>query len=146
MSRTRFDLCLLLLRLSFGLQMAFLHGLGKTQSLLNGATSFADPLGIGWRNSMIGTVLGEFVCGLMFAAGLGGRIAAVGMGFTMAVAAFVVHGGSAWAKKELAILYLAASAIVLIAGSGRWSLDHLLWPRLRSVFGRKAVAHRRAEA
>lgn len=139
----RFDVALLVLRLCVGLQMAFLHGQGKLENLLGNPKSFADPLGIGWRNSLIGAVLGEFVCGLLLAAGLFGRAAAAGMAFTMGVAAFIVHGSQPWGKKELALVYFSAALVVLIAGPGRWSFDHLMWPRVKTLFGRKKSAPRR---
>ena len=146
-TNARLDLSLLLIRVVFGLQLALLHGFGKWQSLLAGATRFPDPLGIGSRNSLIGATLGEFICGLLLAAGLAGRIAAAGMGFTMAVAVFMVHANDPWAKKELAILFLTAAVIVLIAGSGRWSFDSIVWPRVRGTFGGKGGggARRRAD-
>lgn len=139
----RSDFALLLLRVSFGVQLALFHGLGKLQSYLGSGSSFADPLGIGWRNSLLGTVLGEFVCGLLIAAGLLTRFAAAGMAFTMAIAAFVVHRGDPWAKREMAMMFMTAALVVLLLGAGRWSLDHLLGPRFRQVFGKRTPAGRR---
>ena len=142
----RFDLALLVLRVSFGVQLALFHGLGKMQSYLGNATSFPDPLRIGWRNSLLGAALGEFVCGLLVAAGMFTRVAAAGMGFTMAVAAFVVHGSDSWAMREMSTMYLSVALAVLLMGAGRWSIDHLVWPRLRGLAGRRAASGRRGTA
>ena len=105
--------------------MAFFHGLGKLQSFADKADTFADPLGIGNRTSMMATVAAEFFCALLFAVGLGTRVAAFGLAFTMGVAGFVVHGGSPWSRRELALVYLTVALVVLALGAGRLSLDHL---------------------
>lgn len=150
MART--DFALLVVRFAFGAQLALLHGWGKLQSYLGGATSFADPLGIGWKYSLLGTIAGEFVCGILLAVGLFGRLAGLGMAFTMGVAAFMVHGNDAWGKRELAVCYMAAGLLILLAGAGRFSLDNLVLPRLLGKFGRGGAKSsagarvRRAEA
>lgn len=120
------DIGMLFLRASFGLQMAFLHGFGKLESFADKADTFADPLGIGNRTSMAATVAAEFFCALLFAVGLGTRVAAFGLAFTMGIAAFVVHGGSPWAKKELALVYMTVALFVLAVGAGRLSIDHVV--------------------
>ena len=117
------DLGLLVLRAWFGGAMAFAHGLPKLQKLLAGKFEFADPLGLGAGISLGLAVFGEFVCGLLVAAGLFARPAALPAAFTMVVAAFVTHGADPFAKKELALLYLVAFVVVALAGPGRYSLD-----------------------
>jgi putative oxidoreductase len=120
------NLGLLLLRLTFGLQLALLHGLPKAQSFAAKASSWADPLHIGPRNSLIGTIAGELVCSVLLAVGLATRLAALGVAFTMAVAAFLVHRGFAWGPRELAMVYLAAALAIAALGPGRYSLDAVL--------------------
>jgi len=132
-SSARTDFALLVVRFAFGAQMAFLHGWGKLQAW---HTSFPDPLGIGWKYSLWGTIAGEFVCGILLALGLFGRLAGFGMAFTMGVAAFMVHGDAPWAKRELAVCYMAAALLIMIAGSGRFSLDQLVLPRVLAKFRR----------
>ncbi len=129
-------LSLLFLRAGVGLNMAYLHGWGKLQTLLGDPQGFPDPLGIGWKNSLMGTVSGEFLCGILLALGFASRIAAFGLAFTMGVAAFVVQGPNPWKNKELAIVYFIPAVYLMLVGPGRFSLDALLGPRLRALLGR----------
>lgn len=117
------NVALLALRLSLGLQLALLHGLPKAQSFGAKASSWADPLHIGPRWSLIGTIAGELVCGLLVALGLGTRFAAAGVAFTMGVAGFIVHKGWAWGPRELAATYFAMALAIAALGPGRFSLD-----------------------
>ena len=129
-------LALLLLCLGSGGMMAFGHGLGKLRSM--SADQFPDPLGIGHTPSYIGAVTSEFFCGLLIAVGLFTRIACLPIIFTMLVAAAVVHradpffmGGGA--AKEPAVIYLVMFIAVLLAGPGKFSLDHLIFGSKKSA-------------
>lgn len=129
-------LALLLLRLGSGGMLAFGHGLGKLRTM--SPDQFPDPLGIGSTASYVGAVTGEFVCGLLIASGLFTRVACLPSIFTMLVAAAVVHradpffmGGGA--AKEPAVIYLVMLTAVLIAGPGKYSLDHLIFGRKKPV-------------
>lgn len=51
----------------------------------------------------------------------------------MAVAAFIIHGADPLAKKELALLYLAAFAAIGLTGPGRFALDAWLPGRLAKL-------------
>ncbi len=115
-----------LFRVFIGLAMAFGHGLGK----MKGAEGFIEnvakmglpmPTLLGWS-----AILAEFVGGLLIAIGLLTRPAAVFLGITMAVAAFVVHAPDAFSKKEMALLYLASSIVILAFGAGKFGVDSLL--------------------
>lgn len=63
----------------------------------------------------------------MLAVGLLTRLAALPVIGTMLVAAFVTHASDPWMKKEFALAYAAAAVVLLVAGSGRYSLDHRLF-------------------
>ena len=112
------------------------HGWGKLQMLRAGG-GFADPIGIGPQASLVLATFAEFACALLVLVGLGTRLAAVPVVFTMAVAAFLVHGNDPWTagagprSKEPALLFLAAFLAIVFTGAGRFSFDALLWPRLR---------------
>lgn len=120
------SLGLLLARLSAGGLLVYLHGWDKLVSFGQNAATFPDPLGIGSRYSMAGTIGGEVVFPVLVALGLCTRLSAIPPAFTMAVAAFVVNAGETWKKKELAVLYLACFVVLMFTGAGRYSLDALV--------------------
>lgn len=120
------DLGLLVLRLGAGLPLALAHGLGKlppSDGFIEGTAEMGFPVPVlfAWA-----AALAEFAGGLLVAAGLLTRPAAVVAAFTMAVAAFVRHGGDAFGDRELAIVYLVMLVAVALTGPGRFSLDALI--------------------
>lgn len=120
------DFGLLIFRLFVGLAMAFSHGLGKIpppEQLIAGVESMGFPMAIAFAWA---AALSEFLGALLLASGLFTRIAASFLGFTMAVAAFIVHGADPFAKKEMALLYLAASVMFIFTGAGKYSLDSIV--------------------
>jgi putative oxidoreductase len=125
-SSARASLGLLILRLAFGLFMVIGHGWGKLINFGDKVKTFSDPLGIGSTASLSGAVFTEVVCALMLTIGLFSRFSAAALAFTMAVAAFIVHGADPFGRKEMALLYLAAYVVLLITGPGKYSLDEKL--------------------
>lgn len=125
---------LLVLRLGIGGFMAS-HGWGKLQMLLNNNfEQWQDPIGVGQTASLVLAVFGEFVCPLLVMVGFATRLAAVPVAITMAVAAFVVHGGDPWtmgggASKEPAMLYMIPFLALIFTGPGRFSADALIGRR-----------------
>jgi putative oxidoreductase len=113
-------------RIFFGLTMALTHGMMKfppPAMLVEGLGSMGLPLptAMAWAAS-----LSEVLGGLLIAAGLFTRPAALFLAITMAVAAFVAHGADPFAKKEMALLYLFSSIMFLAIGGGRFSVDALI--------------------
>jgi putative oxidoreductase len=120
------DLGLLLFRVFVGAAMAFAHGLGKlppSEQLIQGVQGMGFPLPVvfAWA-----AALSEFLGGVLIVLGLFTRHSAAFLGFTMAVAAFVVHGADPFNVKEMALLYLAACVLLLFSGAGKYSLDRLI--------------------
>lgn len=120
------NLGLLLFRLFVGLSMAFAHGLGKlppSEQLVQGVSSmgFPAPILFAW---MAG--LSEFVGGLLIAAGLFVRPATAFLGFTMVIAAFVVHAADPYNVKEMALLYLFSCILLFFVGPGNLGLGRFL--------------------
>ena len=123
------DLGLLLLRVFVGLSLAFAHGLGKlppSERFLGGVAEMGFPLPVlfGWA-----AALSEFAGGILLALGLLTRPAALFVGITMAVAAFIREAGSPFGERELALLYGAAVVMLLLTGAGRYSIDRHLQGR-----------------
>lgn len=117
------DVWLLINRIVLSLFM-LTHGWPKMMKLLaGGQISFPDPLGVGAAFSLILAVAAEVIAPLMIVFGLATRISSIFILVTMAVAAFVVHAGDPFARKEMALLYLLGYIGVLIFGPGKLSLD-----------------------
>jgi putative oxidoreductase len=131
MLKTNVDLGLLILRLWFGLEMAFAHGLPKFNKMLAGNFQFPDPLGVGNAFSLGLATFGELVCGLLIAAGLFTRLATIPYMITMFVAAFVIHLDDGWGKMASPLHYFIAALVLFITGPGRHSFD--AWLERRSM-------------
>jgi putative oxidoreductase len=123
------DSALLVIRLWTGAMMLYHGGLklfGGMDRFLETVTSklHLPPL-MGWV-----AALAEFVGGLLIAVGLLARPATVLVAITMLVAAFGAHASDPWSRKEFALCYFVFSVAVLIAGSGKYSLDAHIARRL----------------
>ena len=128
-SRARNAGLLILRAVPAGIMMT--HGWPKFQRLLDQwgseeGVKFFDFMGLGPEISLILTVLAELVAPALLIVGLQTRLAAIPAAFTMAVAAFVVHGSDPLGDKELALLYMVCFAAIAALGGGRWSVDGLL--------------------
>jgi putative oxidoreductase len=119
------------------------HGWGKFQQVMEGNFQFADPIGIGEKWSLILAMGAEFICSLLVMIGLGTRLAAAPVVFTMGVAAFIAHGSNpwtagegyrlfseklaeSWASKEPALIFLIVFLGLMFTGAGRFSVDALI--------------------
>ncbi len=113
---------LLVARIFFGL-LFLTHGYDKLMAHDSLADLYADPLGIGSLLSFWLTVFAEVVCSFALIFGLLQRIVLIPMIITMCVAFFVVHGGDAFAVKELSFIYLIVFIGLYITGPGKYSFD-----------------------
>lgn len=115
------------------------HALQKTLGLfggygLDGTLGFMTSQGIPMFFAVL-AIVAEATGALGLVLGLFGRVASFGVASVMIVAALVVHrshffmnwtgtqGGEGY---EYHLLALTLAAIVIVRGSGRWSLDRLL--------------------
>ncbi|PJJ66783.1 DoxX family protein [Chryseobacterium geocarposphaerae] len=126
------DLVLLVVRIFIGFAMLS-HGFPKLQQLLEGGEiKFFDFIGLGPKISLILTVFAEFVCSILIILGLFTRFATGFLIFTMAIAAFIVHGADLFEKRELSLLYLSVYLLIISFGAGKISVDYMIEKRKRS--------------
>jgi len=103
------------------------HGIPKLLMLLSGApVQFPSVLGLGPEFSLALAVLAEVVGSIFLLVGFGTRLAAIPLAFTMLVAAFLIHAADPLSVKEPALHYLLVYVVLLVAGSGRYSIDYML--------------------
>jgi putative oxidoreductase len=84
--------------------------------LLSGKIEFMNFFGIGVKTSLILAVLAEVLCSLFVLMGLFTRFTVIPLIITMLVAVFIVHGNDAFAKQEMALLYLFHYILIFVAG------------------------------
>jgi len=113
---------LLILRAAFGCYM-LVHGIPKLMGFNKMAAQFPDPLGLGSQLSLIGAITAEVGCSILLILGLGTRLAAIPLAFTMLVALLFIHAADPWQTKELAAVYLTVYVTLILTGGGKYSLD-----------------------
>ena len=119
------NLGLLILRVSMSVAM-ITHGYPKFLKLMDGNTSFPDPLGIGVRTSLTLAVFGEFIAPLFVLIGLKTRFAAIPPAIAMGIAVFIMHGADPFSKQEHAFIYFAAFIAIALMGAGKFSIDGIM--------------------
>lgn len=111
------------------------HGLKKFDLLLSGEpVEFADPFNMGQTTTLVLTIFAEVVCAGLLFVGLATRLVVIPLIITMFVAVFVIHGADGFEKQELAGLYLMICVLLLVTGSGKYSLDHFISRKRRKIF------------
>lgn len=148
--QTNGDFSVTLARLALGLVM-FPHGAQKVLGWFGGygfagtMGFFTDKMGIPWIFALL-AILAEFAGSLGLITGLLGRIAAFGVVCNMLVAILMVHtkngffmnwtGSQPGEGFEYHILAIALGLIVIIRGSGCFSLDKAIWGKCSSDCGK----------
>jgi len=117
------NLVLLVLRLTIAILM-LTHGSPKLGKIIAGDFSFSDPIGLGSTISLILAAFAEFFCSILIAIGLATRLAAIPLIITMLVIIFISHGNDPIFDHVNVLLYLTGYIILLIIGSGKYSLDY----------------------
>lgn len=117
---------LALLRVFAGLALALAHGLGKMPPSegfvgMLGGLGVPSPGTAAWMSGFA-----EFVGGLLLAAGLLTRPAALLIAINMSVALLTAHAGDPFGDRELPLFFLVTALTFLLAGPGRFSADAAL--------------------
>ena len=144
----RLDVALLLLRIFFGLSLAY-HGLNKVTgpSGLGGTAGWFGSIGMRWPRWQARLAAAtEIGAGVLFAAGLLTSVAASGIVGVMFVAIVVAHWkvGFFVFKPGQGWEYCASIAVTAVAvgtvGAGRWSLDRVLGLQVTGWWGLSIAA------
>lgn len=114
-----------LLRMAFG-TLLIINGWNKWIALPDASIDFPDPLGIGPVFSIYLAIFAELIGGLAILVGFRARLASLPVIATFIVAVFLVHARDSFDEKQVAILYLVTALYILLAGSGRLSVDGYL--------------------
>ena len=104
------------------------HGIPKLFMLFSGGPiQFPGIMGLSSTASLGLAVFAEVFCSLLILTGFATRLAVIPLIITMLTAVTVIHAADPIAVKEPALLYTLAYVVLLIAGSGKFSLDNLLF-------------------
>lgn len=108
------------------------HGIAKFKVLFSSdPIEFPDPLGVGASNSLALAVFAEVLCSGLLFVGFATRLVTIPLIITMFFAVFVIHCADGFESQELAGLYLLIYVLLLVTGSGKYSVDHFIYKKTR---------------
>lgn len=119
------DIAILLARISIAILM-LTHGISKIALFNETPVQFMDFMGLGTEMSLALAIFAEMGCSVLILLGLATRVAVIPLIITMLVAVFIVHGADPFAKQEMGLHYLLVYIMLLLTGSGKYSLDSLV--------------------
>jgi len=119
------DIAILILRVSLASFM-LVHGIPKLLSLISGDPVQFPPLIGSPEVSLALAVFAEVFCSILILFGLTTRLATIPLIITMLIAVFLIHASDPFAKQEMGLHYLVGYIVLLITGSGKFSLDHVI--------------------
>jgi len=122
------DVATLLLRLIFG-GLLFYHGYDKIDHYHLYLSMSKSIIGLGAKMEFSLVIFAEFFCGFLIIIGLFTRLAVIPLIISFSVAFFIAHAKDAFMVKELAFLFLLLCIPVFILGSGKFSVDRLLFKK-----------------
>jgi putative oxidoreductase len=103
------------------------HGISKMTMLLADApVQFIPIMGMSAELSLGLAVFAEVICSILILVGFASRLATIPLIITMLVAVFFVHAADPFTKMEAGLHYLLVYVVLLVAGSGKYSIDYLL--------------------
>lgn len=122
------DLAALVLRLIFGGLFTY-HGYDKIVHYDLYLSMSKSIIGLGATIEFNLVIFAEFACGIFITLGFLTRLSVIPLIISMSVAYFIVHAKDAFMVKELAFLFLMLCVPVFILGSGKYSIDRLLFKK-----------------
>jgi len=126
-SATNIDVALLVLRITIGMLMLN-HGIPKIKKLISPEPiHFFKTFGLSEKNSLITAAFVEIFFSTCIILGFGTPITVIPLLFTMITAAFYTLRSQPFDKKELPILYLLTYITLFLCGSGKFSLDYIIF-------------------
>jgi len=129
------DSMLLMIRVTIAALM-LTHGIPKLLMLISGEpVEFPAILGMSAELSLILAIFAEVVCSFLILVGLGTRLAVIPLIVTMLVAVFYVHWEDPFVKQELGLHFLLVYAVLLLTGSGRYSVDNIVLAKVNNRQG-----------
>jgi putative oxidoreductase len=122
------DLATLFLRLILG-GLFFWHGFDALQHYSQYLGMSKSIIGLGAKVEFNLVVFSQFLCGLFVAVGFLTRLTVIPLFIAMSVAFFVAHKHDPFMLKELPFVYWLLCIPVFILGSGKYSLDNVIFRR-----------------
>lgn len=111
------------------------HGIPKLMMLFSGApVQFPPVMGMSAELSLGLTVFAEVLCSVFLLTGFATRLATIPLIITMLVAVLYIHAADPLARQEPALQYLLVYIVLLILGSGKFSIDYLLQRKRSTTF------------
>lgn len=120
------DVAALFVRLIYG--GFFIHyGYGKLMNYDTILPMFGDIIGIGSQLSFNLVIFAELFCGIFLVLGFLTRLSIVPPFITMIIAYFIAHAADPFDAKQIALLFLVLCLPIFLLGSGKYSVDALLF-------------------
>ncbi len=127
------DLAALFLRLIVGGLFFAHHGYQKISNYDQILRMFGDIIGLGSKLSFNLVIFAEFFCAFFVLIGFLTRLAIIPIFTTMAVAFFIAHAKDPFDVKTLPLVYLFLSIVIFVLGSGKYSIDRLIFKNKREL-------------
>jgi len=122
------DVAALILRLVFG--GLFMHfGYTKLAGFNEMLPIFPNPIHIGVKPTLILVIFAELFCGFLVTIGFLTRLSIIPIFIVMIVVVFIVHAKDPFDLKTLPFLFMFLSLVIFVLGSGKFSVDNLIFKK-----------------